>query len=253
MACTFERPERGARLWWLGQAGFAVRFAGGPLLAVDPCLSDAVERLHSFKRLSLPAVAAEDLPVAWLLCTHEHTDHLDPDAVATVARTRPSCRFAGPASCRGSFADAGVSPERVSVLSAGSALDLGGCRVEVLKADHGDLSADALMLVLSGSGVRLAFTGDTAWRADLFAPLADPRCDLLAPCINGSFGNMNHLDAARAVQQVAPRMAIPCHFWTFAEQGAGDPLGFVHACAALAPGARALLLKPGEPLDVAPA
>ncbi|NQT18763.1 MAG: hypothetical protein HQ592_03595 [Planctomycetes bacterium] len=28
-----------------------------------------------------------------------------------------------------------------------------------------------------------------------------------------------------------PRLAIPRHFWTMAEQGAGDPGGFVNACA----------------------
>ena len=38
----------------------------------------------------------------------------------------------------------------------------------------------------------------------------------------------------------------PCHYWTFAEQGAGDPAGFVHACARLAPKVNAMLLRPGE-------
>jgi L-ascorbate 6-phosphate lactonase len=74
--------------------------------------------------------------------------------------------------------------------------------------------------------------------------------DVLLPCINGTFGNMNHLDAARMVQQAAPRIAIPCHFWTFAEQGGGDPGGFIHACHAWAPKVNALLLRPGEGLTV---
>jgi L-ascorbate metabolism protein UlaG (beta-lactamase superfamily) len=52
------------------------------------------------------------------------------------------------------------------------------------------------------------------------------------------------------VRQAAPRMAIPCHYWTFAEQGAGDPGGFLHACGALAPRVEARLLKPGEGLTV---
>jgi hypothetical protein len=46
------------------------------------------------------------------------------------------------------------------------------------------------------------------------------------------------------------RIAIPCHFWTFAEQGAGDPLGFVNACQQFAPKVRAQLLSPGEALTV---
>ena len=252
-ALSASGPVHGARIWWLGQSGFTVRFAGGPLLTIDPCLSDAVERLHGFKRLSLPAIAAEDLPADWLLCTHEHADHLDPDAGATIARQRPSCRFVGPASCRAGFAAAGIADDRSHFIAAGQVHDLGGCQVHAFKADHADLAPQALMLVLSGAGVRLAFTGDTAWNIGNFSVLADPRCDVIFACINGGFGNMSHLDAARAIQQTAPRLAIPCHFYTFAEQGTADPIGFLHACAALAPSTRTRLLRPGEALDVLPA
>ena len=84
-------------------------------------------------------------------------------------------------------------------------------------------------------------------RPDLLKPLLDRKIDLLAPCINGGFGNMGHIDAARLVQATKPRYAVPCHFWTFAEQGAGDPWGFIQACRFLCPDVSALLLKPGEP------
>lgn len=245
-------PTTGARLWWLGQSGFAVRFAGGPLLVIDPCLSDAVERLHGFKRLSLPAISSEKLLADYILCTHEHSDHLDPDVVATVARLRPACRFIGPPSCRVGFTSAGIAADRCDFLTAGQTLDLNSCQVQALKADHADLAPEALMLVLSGGGVRIAFTGDTAWNIGNFAALVKPRCDLILTCINGGFGNMGYLDAARAIEQTAPRQAIPCHFYTFAEQGAADPLGFLHVCASLAQSTRTRLLSPGEQLDVLP-
>ena len=38
-------------LWWLGQAGFALKNHAGSVVYLDPYLSDAVERLHGFKRL----------------------------------------------------------------------------------------------------------------------------------------------------------------------------------------------------------
>ena len=75
---------------------------------------------------------------------------------------------------------------------------------------------------------------------------------LSLPAINGVFGNMNHIDAARLVSEAKPRFAIPCHFWTLAEQGAGDPAGFIHACAVMCPEVRAVLLKPGEIFSVEP-
>ncbi len=107
-------------------------------------------------------------------------------------------------------------------------------------------SPSALTLLVEAQDVRVLFTGDTSLRPDLLKPLLDRRIDLLAPCINGGFGNMGHIDAARLVQAAKPKYAIPCHFWTFAEQGAGDPWGFIQACQFLCPDVSALRLKPGE-------
>ena len=56
-----EVPEGAVRLWWLGQAGFAFKTPAGKIVYVDPYLSDAVERLHGFKRLSLSPIAAEEV------------------------------------------------------------------------------------------------------------------------------------------------------------------------------------------------
>jgi L-ascorbate 6-phosphate lactonase len=75
---------------------------------------------------------------------------------------------------------------------------------------------------------------------------------VVLPVINGVFSNMNHIDAAMLVAEAKPRLAIPCHFWTFAEQGAGDPGGFINACARLCPQVEARLLKPGRRLILEP-
>ena len=72
----------------------------------------------------------------------------------------------------------------------------------------------------------------------------------LDPYLSDVFGNMNHIDAAMMVAEAKPRWAIPCHFWTLAEQGAGDPAGFLHACARLCPQVGARLLRPGEGLTI---
>jgi L-ascorbate metabolism protein UlaG (beta-lactamase superfamily) len=82
--------------------------------------------------------------------------------------------------------------------------------------------------------------------------LYELRPDVLLACINGNYGNMNHIDAAMMLAEAQPRFAIPCHFWTLAEQGAGDPGGFIHACAHLCPEVQAMLLKPGAGLTIEP-
>ena len=181
-----------------------------------------------------------------VLLTHEHADHLDPDAVPVIARNNPGCRFAAPAGCTPGLSEAGVAPGNRILLEPDRRYDLDGLALHTAPADHGDLSETALCFVLEIEGIRVFCTGDTAYRPNLHKPLIDLKPDILVPCINGVFGNMNHIDAAMLVQAVKPRCAIPCHFWTFAEQGGGDPAGFVHACKHYAPETKALLLRPGE-------
>jgi L-ascorbate 6-phosphate lactonase len=242
----------GIRLYWLGQAGFAFCSSAGKRIYLDPYLSDACERLFGFKRLSLPAISADDVGADWVILTHEHADHLDPDALPVIARNNPDCRFAGPAGCVEGLEAAGVPADRRVVLEPNQCQDLGDLIVHAVPADHGDISPTALALVLEFDGVRVMATGDSSWRPALFKPLYDLQPDMVLPAINGVFGNMNHIDAARLVSEAGPRIAVPCHFWTLAEQGAGDPAGFIHACAVMCPEVQAMLLRPGEVLTVAP-
>ena len=71
------------------------------------------------------------------------------------------------------------------------------------------------------------------------------RPDVLIPCINGAFGNLNAEEAARLTGLISPRLAIPSHFWMFVEQN-GDPGAYLEYCAKHAPGVQVLVMKPGE-------
>ena len=239
-------PSGSLGLWWLGQAGFVFKTAAGMIVYLDPYLSDAAERLHGFKRLSLPPIAAAEVRADLIVFTHEHADHLDPDALPIIVRNNPTCRFAGPAGCDEGLAAAGVLAANRLNLEAHKRYDVDGAAIHTAPADHGDLSATALCLLLEFDGIRVLCTGDTAFRPELLKPLYDVHPDLMLPCINGAFGNMSHVNAAMLVQQHKPRRAIPCHFGMFAEHGAADPAGFMHACRQFCPEVNAAALKPGE-------
>jgi L-ascorbate 6-phosphate lactonase len=238
-------PAHSVRLWWLGGAGFVFKAHGGQITYVDPYLSDAVTRLHGFKRMSLSPIAAEEVKADLVISSHEHTDHLDPDALPVIARNNPSCRFAGSAGCMGSYRAFGIGPARRTALKPNRSYAFPGVTLHTALADHGDLAPAALAIVLDFDGVRVFYTGDTCLRPTLFKPLYGLRPDVLVPCINGHFGNMNHIDAARLAAEVRPQVVIPCHFWMFPEHG-GDPAAFLHACRHLCPGVQVVILSPGE-------
>jgi L-ascorbate 6-phosphate lactonase len=239
-------PTGSLALWWLGQAGFVFKTPAGKLVYVDPYLTDSAERLHGFKRLSLAPLAAEEVRADLIVLTHEHTDHLDPDALPMIVRNNPACRVAAPAGCAQGLDAAGVAPASRVTLDAGRQYDLGDVVIRTVPADHGDLSATALSLALDFGGIRVLCTGDTSFRPQTVQPLYAQRPDVLLPCINGVFGNMGPIDAAMLVQQARPRFAIPCHFGMFAEHGASDPGAFLYACRQFCPETHALVLKPGE-------
>jgi L-ascorbate 6-phosphate lactonase len=69
--------------------------------------------------------------------------------------------------------------------------------------------------------------------------------DVLLPCINGRFGNLDAEEAAQLTQLAMPRVVMPTHFWMFVEQN-GEPGKFMDRCKELAPATRTVLLKPGE-------
>ena len=233
-------------MWWLGQAGFAFKTSSGKIVYLDPYLSDAVERMFGFKRLSLPPIAAEDVRTDYFVLTHEHADHLDVDSLPIIARNNPSCKFVAPAGCVEGLDAAGVAPSARMMIEPNQRYDLGDLVIHTAPADHGDGSDTALCLVLELGGIRVFCSGDTALQAAAINRLCDLQPDIAMVCINGGFGNMNHVDAARMVGHISPRIAVPHHFWTFAEQGAGDPAGFIHACRFLCPDVQVMLLKPGQ-------
>ncbi len=81
-------------------------------------------------------------------------------------------------------------------------------------------------LFSSSDGVRVYHTGDTAYRPQQFQPAIQMGADILLPCINGAYGNMDWREAAQLTELVAPRVVMPTHFWMFVEQN-GDPGKFL--------------------------
>jgi len=240
-------------MWWLAQAGFAFKSDAGAVIYLDPYLSDAVEAVAGFKRLSLAPIAADDVAADWVMSTHEHPDHLDPDALPVVARNNPGCCFAGSAACAPAYGRWRIPPERQLIMGSGKTYALGEVTVCTSRADHGELAPTALALLLDFGRVSVMATGDTGLNLEFLQPLIARKPDVLLACINGSFGNLNATEAAQLAAATKPRVVVPCHFWMFKEHHVvehGDPETFVRACAELCPSVGVELLSPGQGMMV---
>jgi L-ascorbate metabolism protein UlaG (beta-lactamase superfamily) len=242
-----RKVEEGSlAIYWLSQAGFVFKSSANRIVYVDPYFSEVVEREFGFKRMMSCPIAAEEVEADLIVCTHEHLDHMDSEALPIIAK-RTLTHFAGPVECVKEFRAMGISEGRCHLLEESKRRVVAGISVEGVYADHGELAPDALGVVFDFEGIRVYHTGDTAFRPEEFGPAIKMRPDVLIPCINGRYGNMDATEAARLAALINPQMVIASHFWMFIEHD-GDPARFLEECSQLASGVHALVMKPGEEL-----
>ena len=57
--------------------------------------------------------------------------------------------------------------------------------------------------------------------------------------------NLNEQEAAKVIKALSPKLAVPCHFWNFAEHF-GSPAEFMKQAADICPDASYTLMRQGE-------
>lgn len=236
-------------VFWLAQSGFVFKTPEGQIVYVDPYLTDYVQRAlpeygPGFKRIMASPIEPVEVRADYLISTHSHPDHFDVDAIQVIARDS-RVRFIGAPDCRELYLQCGVPPERFTILHRGETLNLGGFTLTGVYADHGELAPEALGLWLNFGGITVWQVGDSAYRPERWQDQFRQRVDILLPPINGAFGNLNEVDAAKLAADAHARLVIPCHFWMFPLH-LGNPAAFLDACRQFAPGVRCLLLTQGE-------
>jgi len=267
-------PQGGeAYVWFMGQHGFVVSL-GGLVFYIDVILNDIPDEAGKSLRVYPPPFApGERQRVDYVLCTHNHLDHLNLDTLLPLAKANPQTRFVVPAPLEGLLCDAGVAKDRVLAARVGESMDLsadaGGpvslVPVPAVHAKHvpengegerdenGD--RDCLGFVLKGNGVSAYHSGDTWVAPPLLGALkALAPVDIAMLPINGTdwertaancIGNMNPLDAAKLAQAAPFDLVLPAHYDMIAHNSE-NPARFAEAMYTLNPGKRFHICAPGE-------
>jgi L-ascorbate 6-phosphate lactonase len=220
-------------LWWLGQAGFALR-GGGATVLIDPFLSSGHNRL-----VPRPFTPEQASGVDAILCTHEHIDHLDSDSLPAMAAASPDAMVVVPEPIVSQVTDLGIAPERVIAVQPEQPVELSGITVHPLPACHGVDVADAygfgrelsngryryLGYVVEADGVRVYHAGDTLVYEGMEDWLRRHPPDVALLPINGRdhfredqnlVGNMDHREAAQLAATVGVGLLVPMHYDMFA-------------------------------------
>ena len=241
-------------IFWLGQAGFAFKTPGSELIYIDAYLSNMCETILGggvmSKRLIPPPLQPTEIVSGLMVSTHAHQDHNDEESIAIIARNSPQVNFAGPVSCMRVQEKLAIKAERMHLLVVGNTYAYEGFLLRPVYADHGDLEPDAVGIVLEADGITVYHTGDTSYCPERMEEVVNLKPDIIIPCINGAYGNLNAIEAARLANDVGAKVAIPSHFWFFIGQNTSadaTPAAFLEACENFAPHTKPVILMVGEP------
>lgn len=240
---TLQVPEGSVGICFLGQAGFIFKTPDHQLIAVDPYLSNCCERYFGFKRLMPYILEANDLVFDQIIASHAHYDHFDPDSIP-VLMANGHTELIGALDTQAECERLGIG-SRVTYLACSETLKRDSMTVTGLPCDHGKDTPYALGLLVEISGKRIYIMGDTAYRPDYLENPLIQEVDLLILPINGAFGNLNEEQAVRVIARLKPRLAVPCHYWNFAEHG-GNPGVFQQKMKELASEEKYRLMRQGE-------
>jgi L-ascorbate 6-phosphate lactonase len=220
-------------LVWLGQAGFILR-GGGVTMLLDPFIAAHPDRLRP-----PPFEPAQARGVDLVLCTHEHLDHLDSDALPGIAAASPEARFVVPRPIVDQVVRLGIAAERVLDAQPDAPLRLGAVTVHPVPACHGVDVADAytfgqelsgglyryLGFVVEVGGARVYHAGDTIAYGGMVERLRALRPQVALLPINGRdaarearniVGNLDHREAANVADGIGAELLVPMHYDMFA-------------------------------------
>lgn len=232
----------------LGQSGCRFSFPGCTVY-VDPYLSNSVQELDAAdlgRLLPIPVDAKAVVDAAWVLVTHDHIDHCDPQTLPDLANASPGARFMGPPPVLRKLADWGIAAARLVPATETWTELAPGLKAHAVPAAHPEISRDSdghlacVGFVLEHVGYRVYIAGDTSVRQPILDALSGlaPIETAILPVNEknyfrdrrGIIGNMSIREAFQLAAEVGFEKVIPVHWDMFAANAASpDEIRAVYA------------------------
>lgn len=248
-------------VWWLGQSGFLIKWAGHGLL-FDPYLSDSLTRKYDgtdrpHVRMTERALDPRRLRgVDVVTSSHNHTDHLDAETLLALKAANPRLQLVLPAA-NVDFARKRLGPSGPELIPVndGTWAQAGPFTFHGIAAAHNEIERDeaghcrCLGFVVTFGKFALYHSGDTLWHDSLVKDLRRWEINLAFLPINGHdpargvAGNLDGFQAAVLAKAISATMVVPCHYHLF-EFNTAEPDEFVDTCERL--GQRYRVLQCGE-------
>ncbi len=216
-------------IWWLGNAGFAMNWAG-TVIFIDPII-ELHDRNPTMSEIGLPLrgplpLRARDVSHADIvLLTHDDGDHTGPlTTPGLIAGTEAVS--VGTERTRRKLKEYGLPPERFLRAEYGGSIEADGFTIAATPARHQEdeghtVRGDCCGFILERNGLALWHPDDTDLLEEhLEVTGIDVLLLPIAPHVLGTEG------AARLANSTGARYIIPCHYGTYVSDVywcTGDP------------------------------
>lgn len=232
-------------LWFIGQAGFIIKFSSGTICYLDPWLSDLSGGPRAYPIPLDPGLITNcDI----LLTSHDHADHIDVDADPIILRQSPRATWVAPRAAAALVRRLGGTAERTALLAGDETVTVRDVRITALPSTHYGFFSEArytpveeayyatipaqlpperrgterfLGFVLEYDGFVIYHAGDNNGYRGFLERLARwPRFDLMLLPINGRdwfreqdavIGNFTYREAAQVADRAHARLLVPYH------------------------------------------
>jgi len=204
---------------------------------IDPYLSDSLAQKYRgrefphVRMMASPIEPDEVRDLDLVLCSHRHTDHMDPGTLPVIAEKNPACLFVVPAAERSGAIDMGLPEERILAANAGDSISpWDGMEVTAVPAAHETLKTNDrgehhyLGFLVRWAGMCLYHCGDCVPYDGLLDAICPAGIDLAMLPVNGRdeyrtsrgiLGNMTFEEATALCRDAGITTLIPHHFGMF--------------------------------------
>ncbi len=220
-----------AKITFYGHSAFLVELDGKKIL-IDPYLSNP-----------LSPVKPEDIKdVDLVVLTHGHGDHLG-DAI-TILKNNKNAKIVAIYELANYVGEQIGDPGRAIGGNIGGPMLVDDLKIALTPATHSSPYGAPTGVVIIGKEASIYHAGDTGVTMDmkLIGELYKPDIALLP--IGGHF-TMDPVEAAKAVELIKPKVAIPMHWGTFPVLY-GKPEEFKKLVEEKTPETKVIILQPGE-------
>ena len=259
-----EYPDHMAAIWYIGQMGLVIKWKG-TIIYIDPVLNELFRPDGISRRLYPPPYTGQMVDrVDWVICSHNHADHMNADTLKPMWENNRHMRVVVPypvtkvLECSGIPEHAIVGAkefEPVSLTEEIQLLPVGAAH----ESYETDTSGNQCYLgyFLDLGGIRIYHSGDTMLTERLLTDIKNkgPITAAFLP-VNGTdlerrgrgiVGNMDGRDAAYLAAEAGVDLVVPLHY-DMVEGNTENPLLFAFYMEELYPGRKYEIMKLGQRL-----